>query len=115
MTKFDGGQKIITKEKYVAKLVIKNSFAYLPITKPTEEEIATLPHVVFGSETWDPTKINDNDEEWITTPDDEDLHDTTTNLQAPSASGEDMIVPKNTKNRNKNLNEEQILQTDLKI
>ena len=62
-------------------MAIKNGLAYLPITKPTAEEIATLPQVVaFGSENWDPTKINDYDDEWIATPDKEGLHDTTTHL-----------------------------------
>ena len=108
---FDGGQKIITKEKYVAKLVIKNGLAYLPITKPSAEEIATLPQVAFGSENWDPTKINDYDEAWLTTPDDEDLHDAIAQLRDPSASGEDMLdmIDKIKNNKNKNLIEEQIL------
>jgi len=45
-------------------------------------------------------------------PDEEDLHDTIAHLQAPSASGEDMIDmigKNNNNNKNKNLNEEQIL------
>lgn len=108
---FDGGQKIITKEKYVAKLVMENGLAYLPITKPNEEDIATLPHVAFGSETWDPTTINDYDDEWLTSPDAEDLHGNIAHLQDPSASGEDMLdmIDKIRNNKNKNFIEEQIL------
>ena len=50
-----GKQRIITPDGYVIPLDIVDGLAYMPMTKPTEEQVDTLPHIILtGDLDWDP-------------------------------------------------------------
>ena len=62
--KLGGQQRLVTPDGYVIPLVMRNGLPRLSLTKPTDEELANLPHVYLtqDSDEWDPTVL-DNDYE----------------------------------------------------
>ena len=65
-----GKQAIFTNDGHIFLLSIWDGLAYLALSKPTEEELANLPHIVLISDTdWDPHVLDhqhdlDNDNVW---------------------------------------------------
>ena len=52
-------QRIITPEGYVIPLVISGGLPYMPMEKPTEEEMEKYPTIFFTSDQpWDPTIVD---------------------------------------------------------
>ena len=59
--KVGGKQRIVTKDGYVIPLHIRNGLAYMDMSVTTQEELDTLPHIIFTSDqSWDP-KVLDHD------------------------------------------------------
>ena len=59
-----GEQRIIHPDGYVIPLSIRNGLPYMSMKKPTEDEIDTLPHVMFTSDLpWDPSILDNEFEE----------------------------------------------------
>ena len=54
-----GTQCIITNEGYVVPLHIRQGLPYMPMEVPTQEEMDSLPHVFFTSDSpWDPATLD---------------------------------------------------------
>jgi hypothetical protein len=50
-----GKQRIQTPDGYIIPLDIVDGLAYMPMSKPTQEEMETLPHIILTSDMdWDP-------------------------------------------------------------
>ena len=57
----NGKQRIVTPDGHVIPLHIRDGLAYLDMHPPTDDELATLPHIVCTSDVeWDP-KVLDNE------------------------------------------------------
>jgi hypothetical protein len=58
--KIGGDQRILTPEGYVIPLAIRDGLAYMDMTKPTEEDMDSYPHVILTSNMpWDPRVLDD--------------------------------------------------------
>ncbi|EEC42961.1 predicted protein [Phaeodactylum tricornutum CCAP 1055/1] len=54
-----GNQRIVTLDDYIIPLHIRQGLAYMDMRRPTDKELATLPHVVLTSDVdWDPSVLD---------------------------------------------------------
>ena len=54
-----GSQRIDTPEGFVIPLDFKDGLSYMPMSKPTDEDMGRLPHIIFTSdEDWDPSVLD---------------------------------------------------------
>ena len=54
-----GSQCIVTNEGYIVPLNIRDGLPYLSMSPPSDEDVASLPHVFFTADTtWDPTVLD---------------------------------------------------------
>ena len=59
-----GRQQIVTPEGYTIPLKIKNGLPYMAMSKPSDQELADYPHVIFTSDLpWDPRVMDDSDDD----------------------------------------------------
>jgi hypothetical protein len=55
----NGKQRILTPDGYIIPLDIVDGLPYMPMSKPTEEEMDTLPHIIMtGDLDWDPRSMD---------------------------------------------------------
>jgi hypothetical protein len=55
----NGLQRIKTRDGYVISLQFEDGLPTLPMSKPTDEEMDSLPHIIFTSdELWEPTCLD---------------------------------------------------------
>jgi hypothetical protein len=73
----DGLQRIVTPEGHAIPLKIRNGLAYMDMRPPTDETLATIPQVMFTADMpWDPSKVDDEYNDWGELPDPPGLTDT---------------------------------------
>ena len=60
-SKVGGKQCIVTPDGYVIPLNIKNGLAYMDMSKPTDQEFSSLPHVVLTSDSNCDPKLLDSE------------------------------------------------------
>ena len=77
--KVGGKQCIQTLEGYVIPLQVKNGLPYLDMHPPTDEELESLPHIIFTSDVdWDPGVLDcdfDIENNWDELPQVDDFYD----------------------------------------
>ena len=74
-SKVGGKQRIKTIDGYTIPLSIRGGLPYFDMTKPTQEDLATLPHVIMTSDIeWDPTVL-DSEGDDLDLSDDDDYGD----------------------------------------
>jgi len=78
-SKVGGKQHIVTLDGYVIPLNIRNGLAYMDMSKPTDQEFSSLPHVVLTSDSnWDPTLLDsefDPEVEWQDAQEEDEIFD----------------------------------------